>query len=67
MPAQLEHANITVTDPQATAAWMAQIFGWRIRWQGDAIAGGHTIHIGTDISYVALYTCLLYTSDAADE
>ncbi|HAR82539.1 MAG TPA: glyoxalase, partial [Sulfitobacter pontiacus] len=24
MPAQLEHANITVTDPQATAAWMAQ-------------------------------------------
>lgn len=55
MPAQLEHANITVTDPQATAAWMAQIFGWRIRWQGDAIAGGHTIHIGTDSSYVALY------------
>jgi len=56
MPAQLEHANITVTDPQATAAWMAQIFGWRVRWQGDAIAGGHTIHIGTDSSYVALYT-----------
>ena len=56
MPARLEHANITVTDPQATAAWMTQIFGWRIRWQGDAIAGGNTIYIGTDSSYVALYT-----------
>lgn len=56
MPAQLEHANYTVSDPAATAAWMEKLFGWRIRWQGAAMAGGHTIHVGTDSQYVALYT-----------
>lgn len=56
MPASLEHANITVTDPAATAAWMEKVFGWRIRWQGDAMAGGRTVHVGTDHHYVALYT-----------
>jgi len=56
MPAALEHANYTVSDPAATAAWMEQIFDWRIRWQGDAMAGGHTIHIGTDTQYLALYS-----------
>ena len=53
--AQLDHANITVSDPAATAAWMEKLFGWHIRWQGDAIAGGHTIHVGNDHGYVALY------------
>jgi catechol 2,3-dioxygenase-like lactoylglutathione lyase family enzyme len=56
MPALLEHANITVSDPTATAAWMEKLFGWHIRWQGDAIMGGRTIHIGTDDQYLALYT-----------
>jgi catechol 2,3-dioxygenase-like lactoylglutathione lyase family enzyme len=56
MPAQLEHANYTVSDPTATAAWMEKLFGWHIRWQGDAIAGGRTVHVGTDTQYVALYT-----------
>ena len=55
MPAMLEHTNFTVSDPAATAAWMEQIFGWHIRWQGDAMAGGHTKHVGTDTHYVALY------------
>ncbi|NOR32479.1 MAG: VOC family protein [Sulfitobacter sp.] len=56
MSAQLEHANITVTDPEATSAWMVKIFGWHIRWQGDAIAGGRTVHVGTQNDYIALYT-----------
>lgn len=56
MQATLEHANYTVSDPKATAAWMEKLFGWHIRWQGDAIAGGHTVHVGTDDRYVALYT-----------
>ncbi|MFY0646925.1 VOC family protein [Sulfitobacter geojensis] len=56
MKAILEHANFTVTDPQATARWMEQLFGWHIRWQGDAMAGGHTVHVGSDSQYVALYT-----------
>ena len=55
MPAQLEHANFTVSDPAATAAWMQDVFGWHIRWEGDAMAGGHTKHVGTEDRYVALY------------
>lgn len=55
MPAHLEHANFTVSDPAATAAWMCDLFGWHIRWQGAAKAGGHTIHVGTDAHYLALY------------
>ncbi len=56
MPALFEHANITVSDPAATAAWMQKLFGWHIRWEGDAMAGGHTKHVGTDAQYIALYT-----------
>lgn len=56
MAAELEHANYTVSDPAATAAWMETLFGWHIRWQGDAIDGGHTIHVGTKDRYLALYT-----------
>lgn len=56
MAAQLEHANYTVADPHATAAWMEKLFGWHIRWQGDAISGGYTIHVGTDERYLALYS-----------
>ena len=36
MTVRLEHANITVTSPKATAAWMQDVFGWTIRWQGEA-------------------------------
>ena len=56
MTALLEHANFTVSDPAATAAWMQTLFGWHIRWQGDALAGGHTVHVGTKERYLALYT-----------
>jgi catechol 2,3-dioxygenase-like lactoylglutathione lyase family enzyme len=55
MTAQLEHANITVSDPAATAKWMQDIFGWHIRWQGDAISGGYSIHVGTKDRYLAIY------------
>ncbi len=56
MSALLEHANYTVSDPGATARWMSDVFGWHIRWEGDAMMGGHTKHVGTDDRYVALYT-----------
>ena len=55
MSAVLEHANISVTDPDRTAAWMCDLFGWEIRWSGDAIHGGRSIHVGGTDSYVALY------------
>ncbi|MBU2999975.1 MULTISPECIES: VOC family protein [Roseovarius] len=51
----LEHVNITVPDPKASAAKLAQIFGWKIRWQGAAINDGFSVHIGDDESYLALY------------
>ncbi|MFC3613097.1 VOC family protein [Lutimaribacter marinistellae] len=55
MPALLEHANFTVADPEATAAWMARVFGWHTRWQGEAKAGGFTVHVGEKDTYLALY------------
>lgn len=55
MTARLEHANYSVSNPVATAAWMQNLFGWHIRWQGDAISGGQTIHVGSDDTYLALY------------
>ncbi len=56
MTAILEHANITVSDPDATAAWLCEVFDWHIRWQGGAIDNGYTVHVGSDDSYLALYT-----------
>lgn len=54
--AHLEHTNYTVTDPKATAAWMCDVFGWHIRWQGVALNGeGYTVHVGDDTGYLALY------------
>ena len=53
---RIEHVNVTVTDPGRAASLMEALFGWRIRWQGPALNGGHTIHVGTDDDYVALYT-----------
>jgi glyoxylase I family protein len=55
MPAILEHSNFTVSDPDATAAWMCEVFGWHIRWSGAAINGGRTVHVGSDVSYLALF------------
>ena len=53
---RIEHVNITVGDPDRAAALMGRIFGWKIRWQGPAMAGGRTIHVGSDDHYLALYT-----------
>lgn len=53
---QLEHANFTVADAKSAAAELCALFDWKIRWEGEAIHGGHTIHVGTDDSYVAVYT-----------
>ena len=53
--AALEHVNLTVSDPDRTAAMLADLFGWRVRWRGPAANGGHTIHVGSDRSYIAVY------------
>jgi catechol 2,3-dioxygenase-like lactoylglutathione lyase family enzyme len=51
----LEHANFSVSDPQRTADMLCKLFDWAIRWSGEAKLGGHTIHVGGDMSYVAVY------------
>ncbi len=55
MTAHLEHADLTVCDLKATAAWMENLFGWHVRWQGAALAGGYTVHVGTAQQYLAIY------------
>ncbi|MEQ8692969.1 MAG: VOC family protein [Pseudomonadales bacterium] len=54
--ARLEHVNITVSDPQKTAATLCAIFDWHVRWAGPSQMGGNTVHVGTDDDYVAVYT-----------
>ena len=54
--ASLEHVNITVSEPEKTAALMCDLFDWRIRWQGPAKLGGHTVHVGSDDHYLAVYS-----------
>ncbi len=55
MMATLEHTNFTVRDPKATAEWMQDVFGWTTRWEGPAINGGYSVHVGSAHTYLALY------------
>lgn len=52
----LEHINLTVANSRATADVISRLFGWRIRWQGPALNGGHTVHVGNETSYLAVYS-----------
>ncbi|NJM49513.1 MAG: VOC family protein [Sphingomonadales bacterium] len=52
----IEHINLTVRDPDRMAAFLIDIFGWHIRWSGPSMAGGYTVHVGTENCYIALYT-----------
>ncbi len=54
--ARLEHVNITVADPDATAALLCQLFDWQVRWAGKGMQTGRTVHVGEKDSYVALFT-----------
>ena len=57
MPApRIEHVNVTVRDPETAARLMQAVFDWTVRWEGPARDGGHTIHVGSDDGYIALYT-----------
>ncbi len=56
MNATLEHANITVSDPDTFAEILCRLFDWNVRWSGPALNGGRTVHVGSDNTYLALYT-----------
>ena len=52
----LEHVNLTVTNPDKTASMLCELFGWHIRWKGEAKDGGWSIHVGSRTSYLAIYS-----------
>jgi catechol 2,3-dioxygenase-like lactoylglutathione lyase family enzyme len=52
----LEHANISVTDPERSAALLKSMLGWEERWRGPSQNAGHSIHVGNEDCYLALYT-----------
>ncbi len=53
--AQLEHVNFTATDPKATAELLCKLFDWTIRWEGEALNHGYTVHVGAEDNYLAIY------------
>src|SRR3546814_2118240 len=53
---QLEHVNITVTDPERSAKLFENLCGWHERWRGPSQLGGWTIHVGDETAYLAIYT-----------
>ncbi len=52
----LEHANLTVSDPDRSAALFTALCGWHERWRGPSQMGGRSIHVGSERDYLALYT-----------
>ena len=56
MQSTLEHINVTVSDTAATAVILAEIFNWEIRWSGSSKDNGDIIYLGTDNTYLALYS-----------
>ncbi len=61
--ATLEHINITVSNVSETAERLCSFFNWKIRWQGKAMNGGKTIHIGNNASYLAIFQAKQPSSD----
>lgn len=52
----LEHANISVTDPERSAALLIAMLGWEVRWRGPSQGNGRSVHVGNRDCYIALYT-----------
>ena len=52
----LEHANITVSDPNRSSALLQKLCGWHERWRGASQLGGWTIHVGNERDYLAVNT-----------
>ena len=52
----LEHANITVSDPERSSRLLQDLCDWHERWRGPSQLGGRTIHVGSARDYIALYT-----------
>lgn len=53
--AVLEHVNIAVPAPDASAAFYATVFDWRERWRGTDKDGRLAVHVGGCDTYLSLY------------
>ena len=56
---QIEHANISVSQPERHLSLLCALLGWEERWRGKSKNGGDTIHVGgkgDGATYIALYT-----------
>ncbi len=53
---QLEHANLSVTNPDRSALLFERLLGWKERWRGPSQKNGRSIHVGNAHCYLALYT-----------
>lgn len=56
---RIEHANLTVTNPERSAQLFQDMLGWEVRWRGKSKMGGDTVHVGepaNGATYLALYT-----------
>lgn len=65
--AKLEHANLTVSDPERSATFFQKLCGWHIRWEGPSMGDGHTIHVGSETDYLSLYTNEKVKTDCASK
>jgi catechol 2,3-dioxygenase-like lactoylglutathione lyase family enzyme len=52
---RIEHVNITVADLERTSGLLETLFGWHVRWRGQAQNGGYTTHVGSNDHYIALH------------
>ncbi len=67
---RIEHANLTVTNPERSARLFKNLLGWEERWRGQSAMGGDTLHIGepgNGATYIALYTNADVRADADKE
>lgn len=65
---RIEHANLTVTNPERSAKLFEEMLGWAERWRGKSQLGGDTIHVGepqNGATYLALYTNEQVRADTA--
>ena len=56
---QIEHANLSVTDPDRSARLFKELLSWEERWRGPSQKYGWSLHVGdpeNGATYLALYT-----------
>lgn len=52
---RLEHANICVTDVQASTDFYCRLFGLEVSWEGLTDAGRRAVHVRRGDTYLSLF------------